>query len=77
VTSTNGEQVSTEVVEWKLKPGVVTTMNAQARYTDPSARSFTGAAIWLTVGSFIVAGILGSLAWVSRDRSPRVGGATQ
>ena len=77
VTSTNGEQVSTEVVEWKLKPGVVTTMNAQARYTDPSARSFTGAAIWLTVGSFIVAGILGSLAWVSRDRSPRVGGPTQ
>lgn len=73
VTSTNGDQVSGEVVEWKLKPGVVTTMNAQARYTDPSARSFTGAAIWLTVASFIVAGVLGSVAWVSRDRSPRVG----
>ncbi len=50
VTSTNGDQVSTDVVEWKLKPGVVTTMNAQARYTDPSARSFTGAAIWLGIG---------------------------
>ncbi|WP_304118159.1 DUF3153 domain-containing protein [Mycolicibacterium bacteremicum] len=74
VTSTNGDQVSGEVVEWKLKPGVVTTMNAQARYTDPSARSFTGAAIWLTVGSFVVAGILGWLAWASRDRSPKVGG---
>lgn len=73
VTSTNGDQVSGEVVEWKLKPGVVTTMNAQARYTDPSARSFTGAAIWLTVGSFVVAGILGWLAWASRDRSPKVG----
>ena len=47
VTSTNGDQISTDVVEWKLKPGVVSTMNAQARYTDPSARSFTGAAIWL------------------------------
>ena len=56
VTSTNGDQVSTEVVEWKLRPGVVSTMNAQARYTDPSARSFTGAAIWLGVGSFLVAG---------------------
>ncbi len=73
VTSTNGEQVSTEIVEWKLRPGVVSTMNAQARYTDPSARSFTGAAIWLGLGSFLVAGIIGVLAYLNRDRSPRVG----
>ncbi len=73
VTSTNGDQVSSDVVEWKLKPGVVTTMNAQARYTDPSARSFTGAAIWLTVGSFIVAGIIGAVAWAARDQTPKVG----
>jgi hypothetical protein len=72
VTSTNGDQVSTEVVEWKLRPGVVSTMSAQARYTDPSARSFTGAAIWLTVASFLVAGVIGVLAWVSRDRSPKL-----
>jgi hypothetical protein len=50
-------------------------MNAQARYTDPSARSFTGAAIWLGIGSLVVAGILASVAWVSRDQSPRVGQA--
>jgi phosphatidylinositol mannoside-binding LppM-like protein len=72
VTSTNGDQVSAEVVEWKLRPGVVTTMNAQARYTDPSARSFTGAAIWLTVASLLVAAIVGGLAWASRDRSPKL-----
>jgi hypothetical protein len=72
VTSTNGDQVSTEVVEWKLRPGVVSTMSAQARYTDPSARSFTGAAIWLAVASFLVAGIIGVLAWMSRDRSPKL-----
>jgi phosphatidylinositol mannoside-binding LppM-like protein len=72
VTSTNGDQIATEVVEWKLRPGVVTTMNAQARYTDPSARSFTGAAVWLTVGSFLVAGIIALVAWLSRDRSPRM-----
>jgi hypothetical protein len=71
VTSSNGDQVSSEVVEWKLRPGVVTTMSASARYTDPSARSFTGAAIWLAVASFLVAGIVGWLAYVSRDRSPR------
>lgn len=73
VTSTNGDQISAEVVEWKLRPGVVSTMNAQARYTDPSARSFTGAAIWLGVASFVVAGIIGVLAYNSRDRSPRPG----
>ena len=45
-------------------------MNAQARYTDPSARSFTGAAIWLSIAAFLVAGIVGGVAWMSRDRTP-------
>lgn len=71
VTSTDGDQVSDDVVEWKMHPGVVTTMNAQARYTDPSARSFTGAAIWLGVATMLVAGVLGALAWANRDTSPR------
>ena len=57
-------------------PGVVSTMSAQARYTDPSARSFTGAAIWLGAGSFLVAGIIAALAYANRDRSPRVGEET-
>ena len=70
VTSTDGDQVSSDVVEWKLKPGVVSTMNASAKYTDPSARSFTGAAIWLGIGAFLVAVVIGGVAWVSRDRSP-------
>jgi hypothetical protein len=70
VTSTNGDQVASDTVQWTLKPGVVSTMNAQARYTDPSARSFTGAAIWLGVAAFLVAGIIGGVAWTSRDRSP-------
>ncbi len=73
VTSTNGDQVSSDVVEWKLRPGVVSTMSAQARYTDPSARSFTGAAIWLGFAAFLVAGIIGGLAWMSRDRTPASG----
>lgn len=75
VTSTNGDQVSAEIVEWQLRPGVISTMNAQARYTDPSARSFAGAAIWLGIGSFMVAGIIGVLAYLNRDQSPRVGSA--
>ncbi|WP_036436971.1 DUF3153 domain-containing protein [Mycobacterium sp. URHB0044] len=70
VTSTNGDQIASDVVEWKLRPGVVSTMSAQARYTDPSARSFTGAALWLGFAAFLVAGIVAGVAWVSRDRSP-------
>ncbi|CAA0131320.1 Protein LppM [Mycolicibacterium vanbaalenii] len=73
VTSTNGDQIAAEIVEWELQPGVVSTMNAQARYTDPSARSFTVAAIWLGVASFIVAGIIGALAYTTRDSSSRPG----
>ncbi|EUA27964.1 hypothetical protein I552_0222 [Mycobacterium xenopi 3993] len=71
VTSTNGERVDTDVVTWKLKPGVVSTMNAQARYTDPSTRSFANAAVWLGISSFVVAGVVALLAWQARDRSPR------
>ena len=48
-------------------------MSAQARYTDPSARSFTSAAIWLAMSSFLVAGIIGAIAYANRDRSPRLG----
>jgi len=71
VTSTNGERVEPEVVQWKLKPGVVSTMTAQARYTDPNTRSFTGAGIWLGIASFAAAGVVALLAWIGRDRSPR------
>jgi hypothetical protein len=73
VTSTNGDQVESQIVEWKLKPGVVTTMTAQARYTDPSARTFTGAALWMGLSALLVAALIGALAWVTRDQSPRVG----
>ncbi|MBU8813765.1 DUF3153 domain-containing protein [Mycolicibacterium goodii] len=73
VMSTNGDQVTSSIVEWKLRPGVVTTMNAQARYTDPSARSFTTAAIWLVIAAFLVSGVVAGLAYVSRDQSPKPG----
>lgn len=71
VTSTNGDRIQPDVVQWNLKPGVVSTMNAQARYTDPNTRSFTAAGIWLGIASFAVAGVVAVLAWFSRDRSPR------
>lgn len=69
VTSTNGERVDTNMVEWKFKPGVVTNLSAQARYTDPSTRSFTAAGITLVVAAFLVAGLIAALAWRDRDRT--------
>lgn len=76
VTSTNGDRIDTNSVEWTLKPGVVTTMSAQSRYTDPSSRSFTAAAIWLGLAACLVAGIIAALAWRDRDRtSPRFASA--
>ncbi|MGA7135771.1 MAG: DUF3153 domain-containing protein [Mycobacterium sp.] len=72
VTSTNGDRVDPETVRWKLKPGVVSMLTAQARYTDPSTRSFGGAALWLGLSSLVVAAVVGLLAWYGRDRSPRV-----
>lgn len=72
VTSTNGDRVDPDTVLWKLKPGVVSALTAQSRYTDPSTRSFNGAALWLGLAAIVVAGAVGGLAWYSRDRSPRV-----
>jgi hypothetical protein len=72
VTSTNGDRIDPDAVSWKLKPGVVSTMSAQARFTDPNTRSFTGAGVWLGIASFAVAGVVALLAWISRDRSERL-----
>ncbi|ORW68705.1 LppM protein [Mycolicibacter senuensis] len=73
VTSTNGERLGADTVQWRLKPGVVSTMSAQARYTDPSTRSFARAATWLVLSTFAVAGAVALIAWFGRDRSPRFG----
>ncbi|CAN5632032.1 lipoprotein LppM [soil metagenome] len=75
ITSTNGDRIDTDVVQWTLKPGVVNTMSAQARVTDPSTRSFTGGAMVLGISALLVAGVIGSVAWMARDRSPRFAGS--
>lgn len=74
VTSTNGDRITSDSVGWQLQPGVVSNMSAQARYTDPSTRSFTSAAIWLGLASLAVAGAVAGLAWRTRDRFPRLAG---
>jgi hypothetical protein len=54
-------------------PGDVTSTNGErvASDTDPSARSFTTAAIWMAILAFAVAAVIGGLAYWSRDRSSK------
>lgn len=72
ITSTNGDRLDSDVARWKLKPGIVNTMSAQARYTDPSTRAFIGGAKVLGVSALIAATVIGALAWQSRGRSPHL-----
>lgn len=72
ITSTNGDRISGSSVEWQLKPGIVNTMNAQARYTDPSTRAFNGAALWMALAALATSAVIGYLAWRFRDQSPRM-----
>ncbi|MFV0495215.1 LppM family (lipo)protein [Mycobacterium sp.] len=74
VTSSNGDRIEPEVVQWKLRPGVVSTMTAQSHYADPNTRAFTGASIWMAILAIAAAGVVAALAWNSRDRSPRISG---
>jgi hypothetical protein len=78
IISANGERIGTDAVEWKLKSGTVTTMSAQARYSDPSTRSFEATALWLGLAACLAAGIIAALAWRDHDRaSPRFAAAEQ
>lgn len=78
ITTTNGERIGSNAVEWKLKPAAVTTMSAQARYSDPSTRSFAATAIWLGLAALLTAGIITALAWRDHDRTtPRFAAADQ
>ena len=74
VTSTNGDRVDPDAVSWKLKAGVVSTMTAQARYTDPNTRSFTGAGVPLYVAAWLLVPAAGqdqsvAAAWLAARRN--------
>ncbi len=71
VATTNGTRDGDSIVTWKLVPGEVNTMRAEVRYQDPSTRGFAG---WAGIMGGITLGvaiIVGVMAYVKRDRSPR------
>ncbi|SIN58263.1 Probable conserved lipoprotein LppM [Mycobacteroides abscessus subsp. abscessus] len=50
---------------------MVSSFTATARYTDPSTRSFNGAAIFVSIAALLVGALVASMAWLDRDQSPR------
>jgi len=40
----------------------------------PEHRSFTGGAVVLGIAALVVAGVIGLLAWLARDRASRLAG---
>ena len=73
VTSTNGDRVDPETVQWKLKPGVVSTHDRPGPLHRPEHPLLHGAgcAGWVFRRSWSRAWWR-LLAWYSRDRSPAV-----
>ncbi|WP_019204246.1 hypothetical protein [Tsukamurella sp. 1534] len=76
ITATNGQQESDDLVTWTLNAGTSASMTAEADYADPSIASFTLWA-WITaLVSFLTAAVVGAIAYVRRDRSPKPGQET-
>ncbi|MFE3289830.1 LppM family (lipo)protein [Rhodococcus sp. NPDC059234] len=71
VATTNGTRDGDSIVTWKLTPGETNTMRAEVRYADPNTRGFAGWAGIVTGVGLGVAVIVGAMAYLARDRSPR------
>ncbi|GGC71057.1 DUF3153 domain-containing protein [Hoyosella rhizosphaerae] len=71
IAATNGEKTSGRTVTWNLAPGELTTLRAEATYTDPNTRSFAGWAGFMISLAVAAAVVVGALAWFNRDRSPK------
>lgn len=69
-SSTDGLRNSSTGVSWRLAPGEVTTMYAQVSYPDPDTRGLGTWIALVTVLAVLAAGVIGLLAWRSRDTSP-------
>jgi hypothetical protein len=70
VATTNGTRAGDSIVSWKLPPGDVSTVKAEASYADPNTRSFAGWAGIVGGITLAVAAIVAGLAWYRRNPAP-------
>lgn len=77
VTATNGDQDGETTVSWTPEPGKPADFTAEATYADPATAAFGGWSWLMGLLCAAVVLVVARLAYVSRDRSPRPGRATQ
>ncbi|KAA0023130.1 LppM family (lipo)protein [Antrihabitans cavernicola] len=70
VATTNGTREGDSIISWKLPAGEVTNIRAEVRYSDPNTRSFAGWAGIVGGVTLGIAGIIGALAYMTRNPRP-------
>lgn len=71
VATTNGTREGDSIISWKLPAGEVSTLRAEVRYSDPNTRSFAGWAGIVAGVTIGIAGIIGALAYMTRNPTPK------
>ncbi|GAA2070137.1 hypothetical protein GCM10009722_38140 [Williamsia deligens] len=72
ISATNGKQSADDTVTWTPQIGATSDLAAEADYPDPGTAAF-GDWTWLLVGlTLAVVLIVGAVAYLTRDTSPRV-----
>lgn len=73
ISATNGQQTADDTVRWTPQPGTTADLSAEADYPDPGTAAFDDWT-WLLIGiTLAVVLIVGGIAYLARDSSPRVG----
>ncbi|GGF29417.1 putative conserved lipoprotein LppM [Williamsia phyllosphaerae] len=73
ISATNGTQSADDTVTWKPEAGKVSDLTAEATYADPGTAAF-GDWTWVLAGlTLAVVLIVGGIAYLARDTSPRPG----
>ncbi|MCX4098753.1 LppM family (lipo)protein [Nocardia sp. alder85J] len=70
VATTNGTREGDSVVSWKLPAGDVSTLRAEATYSDPNTRSFAAWAGIVGGITLAAAALAAVIAYVSRNPDP-------
>ncbi|WP_237421468.1 DUF3153 domain-containing protein [Gordonia sp. SID5947] len=73
VSATNGDQISDSTVTWTPEPRKPSDFTADATYPDPATAAVSSWSWFLALLCLATVAIVGWLAYLKRDRSPRPG----